>query len=141
MTIHFATSLYFHPEGDGFLFGKSNPDEPSSFNRTVDEEWLWHCVESLCERAPVFEEARVRRGWAGLYEITPDDNPLLGFVDEVEGLMVAAGFSGHGFMQGPAVGACIAELVTEGQATTADISAFAPSRFREGRPAQERNVV
>lgn len=141
MTIDFASGLYFHPESHGFLFGMSNPEEPSSFNKTVDDDWMLRTVEELCRRAPVFEEARVLRGWAGFYEITPDDNPLLGQVEGVDGLFVAAGFSGHGFMQGPAVGMCMAELVAKGRAETVDISGFAPSRFREGRLAQEHNVV
>jgi len=141
MTIEFRSGLYFHPESHGFLFGMANPDDPPGFNKTVDDEWMLRTVEALCARAPAFEEARVMRGWAGFYEITPDDNPLLGWIDEVEGLAVAAGFSGHGFMQGPAVGMCMAELITDGRATTVDISAFAPSRFREGRPSQEHNVI
>lgn len=141
MTIEFATGLYFHPESGGFLFGMGNPEEPSSFDKTVGEAWMLATVERLVSRAPVFEEANVRRGWAGFYEITPDDNPLLGWVGEPEGLAVAAGFSGHGFMQGPAIGACIAELVLEGAARTVDIAPFRPSRFREGALAQEHNVI
>ncbi len=66
---------------------------------------------------------------------------MLGFIDEVEGLAVAAGFSGHGFMQGPAIGACMAELILDGQAKTVDISAFRPSRFAEGEMLQEHNVI
>lgn len=141
MTIDFATGLYFHPESHGFLFGMSNPDEPTGTNKTVDDDWMLRTVEELCRRAPAFEEARVLRGWAGFYEITPDDNPILGRIDEVDGLVVAAGFSGHGFMQGPAVGMCIAELLVDGEASTVDISEFSPSRFREGKLAQEHNVV
>ncbi|MDP9473165.1 MAG: FAD-binding oxidoreductase, partial [Chloroflexota bacterium] len=141
MTIEFATGLYFHPESAGFLFGMGNPEEPSSFDKTVDEAWMLATVERLVTRAPVFEEANVRRGWAGFYEITPDDNPLLGFVGEPEGLAVAAGFSGHGFMQGPAIGTCIAELMLQGSARTVDITPFRPSRFREGVLAQEHNMI
>jgi sarcosine oxidase subunit beta len=59
----------------------------------------------------------------------------------VEGLAVAAGFSGHGFMQGPAIGACMAELLLEGAASTVDITPFRPSRFREGQLNQEHNVI
>ncbi|HLI52290.1 MAG TPA: FAD-binding oxidoreductase [Thermomicrobiaceae bacterium] len=140
MTIDFASGLYFHPESQGFLFGMSNPDEPASEVKTVDDSWMVRTVEALCERAPAFESATVLRGWAGFYEITPDDNPILGEVDEVEGLYVAAGFSGHGFMQGPAIGMCIATLLA-GERPPVDISAFRPSRFREGVLAQEHNVV
>jgi sarcosine oxidase subunit beta len=141
MTIEFASGLYFHPESGGFLFGMANPAEPTSWDKTVDEGWMVTTVERLVTRAPAFAEARVRRGWAGFYEVTPDDNPLLGWVGEPAGLMVAAGFSGHGFMQGPAVGACIAELALEGEARTVDIAPFRPSRFREGKLAQEHNVI
>ncbi|MCA9860897.1 MAG: FAD-binding oxidoreductase [Thermomicrobiales bacterium] len=141
MTIDFSSGLYVHPESGGFLFGMANRDEPSSFEKSVDEDWMATTVEALVELVPAFEDASVLNGWAGFYEVTPDDNPVLGFVDEVEGLAVAAGFSGHGFMQGPAIGACMAELILDGRAKTVDISDFRPSRFAEGRLLQEHNVI
>ena len=141
MTIEFGRSLYFHPESGGFLFGMSNKDEPSSEEKTVDEEWMGATVEALIERAPVFESAEVRRGWVGFYEVTPDDNPLLGHMPGLDGFIVAAGFSGHGFMQGPAIGLAIAELVIDGATTTIDLSAFRLSRFEEGAMLQEHNVI
>jgi sarcosine oxidase, subunit beta len=141
MTIEFARSLYFHPESSGFLFGMSNKDEPTSDNKAVDEDWMAATVEALIERAPIFENASVLRGWAGFYEVTPDDNPLLGHVPDYEGFIVAAGFSGHGFMQGPAIGLAIAELVIDGSTRTIDLSAFRPSRFQEGAMLQEHNVI
>ena len=141
MTIEFARSLYFHPESHGFLFGMSNKDEPSSENKVVDDEWMATTVEALVERAPVFEQAAVLRGWAGFYEVTPDDNPLVGSVPELDGFLVAAGFSGHGFMQGPAIGRVVAEMVVDGSTSTIDVSAFRPSRFQEGALAQEHNVI
>jgi sarcosine oxidase subunit beta len=98
-------------------------------------------VENLIRRAPAFEDASIMRGWAGFYEVTPDDNPLVGWAEGVEGIAVAAGFSGHGFMQGPAIGMCMAELMLNGSATTIDISPFRPSRFREGLLNQEHNVI
>lgn len=141
MTIDFSSGLYVHPESGGFLFGMADRSEPSSFDKTVSDSWMETNVEALIERFPAFEEASIRRGWAGFYEITPDDNPILGWVGEPEGLAVAAGFSGHGFMQGPAIGACLAELILDGAATTVDISSFRPSRFAEGELAQEHNVI
>ena len=141
MTIDFASGLYFHPESGGFLFGMADRNEPSSFNKVVDDNWMMQTVEALIERAPAFGDANVMRGWAGFYEVTPDDNPVLGFVAEIDGLAVAAGFSGHGFMQGPAIGVCMAELIVDGAAETVDISAFRPSRFAEGALAQEHNVI
>lgn len=141
MTIEFSTGLYFHPESHGFLFGMGDRDEPSSFNKSVDESWMMATVERLVERAPAFEAANILRGWAGFYEITPDHNPVLGYVSEVPGLMVAAGFSGHGFMQGPAIGVCMAELILDGAAKTVDITTFRPSRFSEGALTREHNVI
>ena len=141
MTIEFSTGLYFHPESRGFLIGMANRAEASSFNKTVDEDWMVTNVENLIRRAPAFEDASIMRGWAGFYEVTPDDNPLVGWVDGIDGLAVAAGFSGHGFMQGPAIGACMAELLLDGVASTVDITPFRPSRFREGLFNQEHNVI
>ena len=141
MTIEFARALYFHPESSGFLFGMSNKDEPTSDNKAVDDAWMLTTIEALIERAPVFEAANVLRGWAGFYEVTPDDNPLLGYVPELENFIVAAGFSGHGFMQGPAIGRVIAELVVDGAPSSVDVSDFRPSRFQEGAPLQEHNVI
>jgi sarcosine oxidase, subunit beta len=141
MTIDFATGLYFHPESRGFLFGMADRDEPSTTNKTVDEAWMATTVEALVARAPAFEDASILRGWAGFYEVTPDDNPLLGWTGGPEGLAVAAGFSGHGFMQGPAIGRCMAELLLDGAASGIDITPFRPSRFAEGDLAQEHNVI
>lgn len=140
-TIEFGNSLYFHPESGGFLFGMTNTEEPSSWVKTVDDDWLLTTVEALFHRAPVFENATVLNGWAGFYEITPDDNPVLGHVAELENFVVAAGFSGHGFMQGPAIGKVIAELVLDGEASSVDIHAFRPGRFLEGDLIREHNVI
>jgi sarcosine oxidase subunit beta len=141
MTIDFASGLYFHPESHGFLFGMGNRDEPSTTDKTVDEAWMVTNVEALVARCPDFEAASILRGWAGFYEVTPDDNPLLGWTGGPDGLAVAAGFSGHGFMQGPAIGRCMAELIIDGQVDGIDISPFRPSRFAEGDLSQEHNVI
>ncbi|CAN5252650.1 FAD-binding oxidoreductase [soil metagenome] len=140
-TIEFERSLYFHPESTGFLFGMSNPDEPPSDNKSVDDDWMYTNIEALIERVPIFEDATVMRGWAGFYEITPDDNPILGHVPGLQGFIVAAGFSGHGFMQGPAIGRAISELVLDGDSQVLDLSAFRPGRFQEGDLLQEHNVI
>ncbi|MDQ3226231.1 MAG: FAD-binding oxidoreductase [Chloroflexota bacterium] len=147
MTIDFASGLYFHPESRGFLFGMGNRAEPSTTNKTVDEGWMATTVEALVARVPAFAEASILRGWAGFYEVTPDDNPLLGWTGGADGLAVAAGFSGHGFMLGPAIGRCMAEMFLGGAVNDSgsdsdiDISPFRPSRFAEGDLSQEYNVI
>lgn len=141
MTIDFSSGLYAHPESRGFLFGMANRDEPSGFDKTVDDGWMVETVEALVARIPAFAEATVLRGWSGFYEVTPDDNPLLGYVGTPEGLAVAAGFSGHGFMQGPAIGAAMAHLVCGAAGNGIDLSPFRPSRFLEGELVHEHNVI
>jgi sarcosine oxidase subunit beta len=71
-------------------------------------------------------------GWAGLYEMTPDHNPIIGAHPDVAGFFLANGFSGHGLMMAPATGKAIAELITEGTSSTLAISDFACDRFRTG---------
>ena len=91
-------------------------------------------VEALVERAPAFAEASILRGWAGFYEVTPDDNPLLGWTGGPEGLAVAAGFSGHGFMQGPAIGRCMAELLLRRRRIRHRHQPLPPLTLRRRRP-------
>jgi len=141
MVIDFATGFYFHRESGGLLMGMGDRSEPSSFNLEVDWGFLPTLVERAIYRAPVLEKAQIKRGWAGLYEVTPDAHPILGRVPEVEGFILANGFSGHGFMHAPAVGLLIAEEVLDGKASTLDISPLTLDRFREGRAVPERSVI
>ena len=77
------------------------------------------------------------RGWAGLYEMTPDQTGILSAVPEVEGLHVIAGFSGHGFMHGVIAGQLMPELITDGRATTVDIAPLDLDRFARGESTLE----
>jgi len=140
MIIDFAPSFYFRREGPGILMGMTDKDEPPSFNTNVDWDFLTKVVEKAVHRAPVLEKARFMKGWGGLYAITPDDNPIIGPIPGVEGFICAAGFSGHGVMQSPAVGRLIAELIT-GRETFVDLSPFRFERFAEGKLTKEARVI
>ena len=74
--------------------------------------------------------------WAGIIDTLPDAVPALGAVDGVEGLLVATGFSGHGFGPGPMAGKVMAELAA-GRASPVDISDLSPMRFRSAGPASQ----
>jgi glycine/D-amino acid oxidase-like deaminating enzyme len=74
----------------------------------------------------------VRGGYASLYDVSPDWQPILGEVPGIEGLFVAAGFSGHGFKLSPAVGEAMAGLIAEGGFDAIDLRPFRLSRFAEG---------
>jgi sarcosine oxidase subunit beta len=139
--IDFSRSLYFHREGNGILTGMSNHDEPPGFDTRVDNEWRLHHVESAMQRLPLLADAEIAAEWAGLYEVTPDDQPILGRLPQVNGLIACAGFSGHGLMHGPAAGLLMAEEILDDAARTIDIDALRWSRFESGVGAGEYNVV
>ena len=136
LTIDFHRGWYFRREVDGFLL--SGPLDPeSSFNLNVDYEAMAEAVGDAIYRVPALEEARIARGWGGLYEISPDNHAILERVPEVEGFVLANGFSGHGFQHSPAVGKVIAELIVDGEAKTIDISPISIERFSRGELIQE----
>ena len=140
MTIDFATSFYFHPEGDGLLFGMGMPDEKPSFSTDVDWGVLDVMAEVVDRRAPVLATAGIQAAWAGLYEVTPDHQPILGPVDDLDGFWCACGFSGHGFQQAPAVGYLLAQWFS-GERPEVPLDIFAHRRFATGNVEPERNVV
>jgi sarcosine oxidase subunit beta len=139
MTVDFGTGVYMHTESGGLLIGKADPDEPASFNENVDYGFLERVAELAMARVPALENARIRTGWGGLYEVTPDHHPVIGPAGE-PGWWVACGFSGHGVMHAPATGMVMAELLTTGRSSL-DVSCLRLSRFREGHPMVETNVI
>lgn len=143
LTIDVGSGFYMRHEGASILMGKSNPAEPSSFNLSVDWAWLDQVLEAGLYRFPFLAKARLaeRQCWAGLYEITPDHNPILGRHPDLAGYLDASGFSGHGIMHAPATGMLIAEEVLDGRAHTIDIDELRISRFRAGRHHLEQNIV
>jgi len=141
MVIDFQPHFYFRREGPGILFGMTDLAEPPSFNTSVDWTFLEKVVEHALHRVPPLARASVRRGWAGLYDTTPDSNPILGRVPGLEGFVVAAGFSGHGFMLSPAVGECLAELIVTGESKAVDLTPLSINRFLSGALRQEANII
>ena len=141
MIIEFAPRFYFRREGASILMGMTDHDEPTSFNTNFDLEFLVKVAEKAAYRAPVLDRTEFMRGWGGLYAITPDDNPIIGpDIGGVMGFYCAVGFSGHGFMQSPAVGRILADLITEGQ-TSFDLSPFQLRRFEAEELTGERRAV
>lgn len=138
--IDFARGLYFHREGPGLLTGMSNPDEKPGFAQSVDRDWELVHLAAAAERLPLVEGAGIASRTAGLYEVTPDAHPLLG-ATPVAGFYLLAGFSGHGFMHGPACGQLMAELILDGRIHSLDVAALDPARFAAGRSLNEYNVV
>jgi sarcosine oxidase subunit beta len=138
-TIDFATSLYFHREGPGLLLGMSDPDEAPGFELGRTDAWLPRLGDAIARRVPGLAEVGIASGWAGLYEMTPDHNALVGEADGVSRFLYATGFSGHGFLMGPAIGEVLRDLVL-GRTPVVDVSGLSVDRFGSGvRP--ELNIV
>ena len=140
MTIDFATSFYFHGEGRGLLMGMSDPDERPGFSVERSDAWLPRLGEVVARRAPALADVGLHSGWAGLYEMTPDHNALIGEADDVSRFVYATGFSGHGFLMGPAVGEVVRDLVLR-RPPPVDVSALSVDRFSSRTLRPEANVV
>jgi sarcosine oxidase subunit beta len=130
--------VYFRSDGQdktlvGALYGQRGVD-PDNFPQSASEESLAEMAKEACRRVPALQNAGVMRGITGVYDMSPDARPLLGEVDAIAGLYVAAGFSGTGFKISPAIGLTMSELLLDGQGMSVDISAFRPTRFVEGQP-------
>jgi sarcosine oxidase subunit beta len=140
LTVDFSTGFYFHREGPGLLLGMADPSQPPGFDEPTDPAWLERVSEVAARRAPSFLDMGVAHRWKGYYEVTPDHNGLVGEAQEVERLFYATGFSGHGFMQAPAVGEIVRDLVL-GREPFLDLSPLSVERFRTGAARPETNVI
>lgn len=124
---------YFKPESGGQIMVGSIHDIDDStdvehFSRIPSEQEREEYADAIVHRFPIMKEGSHNGGWAALYDVTPDWQPILGELP-VPGLFCAAGFSGHGFKIAPAIGTIVTELILSGRSTTYDIAAFSPGRF------------
>lgn len=141
-TIDVSTNAYFHNVGSSsLLFGLADPHQERGFDRTYDDSWLRLFRQAARTVAPSIADFPVENGWAGLYEMTPDGNALIGETDQ-SGFRVlyAVGFSGHGVLQSPAVGEVIADLYF-GRTPFIDVSRFSADRFTEGSAGLDRELA
>ena len=139
-TIDFATSFYFHREGPGLLMGMSDPNERPGFSLETTDDWVPALLEVASRRAPRIAETGIKGGWAGLYEVSPDHNAIIGEAPGPSRFLYATGFSGHGFLQGPAVGEILRDLVLE-RPPFVDIAPLGVERFTEAMLRPEFNIV
>jgi sarcosine oxidase subunit beta len=128
MVIDFDTTFYFHREGAGLLFGMGEPGETPTFDTTVQWDFLPQVIDVAVNRLPALADASISHAWAGLYEVTPDANPIIGPAVGVDGLFFINGFSGHGFQHSPAAGRILADVIA-GRDPQFDLTPFAAGRF------------
>lgn len=124
----------------GFLMGteiEEHPDTPL----TTRIDFFEQIVKSALQVFPWMKEIKILRYWTGYYVVSPDRHPILGPLDNYEGLYVAAGYSGHGFMMGPIVGKILSEWITEDKVSLPQAERLTINRIKEGRLIHEKAVV
>jgi sarcosine oxidase, subunit beta len=140
MTIDAATTFYLHREGPAVLLGMSYRAEEPGFHLDFSEEWMPDLMSAIDARCPALLDVGIAHRWSGLYEVTPDHNALIGEAPDVSRFLYATGFSGHGFLQGPAVGEVIRDIYL-GRDPVVDVSPLSDSRFAGGSLRGEVHIV
>lgn len=143
MVIDMGTGFHFRPEGRGYLLAWEDPDEPPSAEPVFDRRFVEKVLVRAADRVPAFADLAINpsKGWAGLYEMSPDKHGILGPAPGVDGLWLANGFSGHGVMHAPATGRIVADLVTSGRCDAIDWAELTVERFASGRLLHETAVL
>jgi glycine/D-amino acid oxidase-like deaminating enzyme len=138
MVLEAETGFHFRRAGDSLRLAMNEPAPRWTDHEEVDEALVEDWRERIARRYPAAAGAPVARAWAGLYDMTPDAHPIIGWVGD--GVYAACGFSGHGFMQSPAVGKAVAEELLDG-ASSFDLSPYRLERFEEGAVFPEQVVL
>jgi glycine/D-amino acid oxidase-like deaminating enzyme len=132
-----SSRVYFRQAANGGVHIGTVDLPHQTFDQNTDPKDLSHAAVAATQMMPLLQNVKVVRSWAGTTEKTPDDIPILGFVEQPAGLLIAAGFSGHGFALGPAIGQLISELILNGKPSIS-IEKFHLARFKDtpgGSPA------
>jgi sarcosine oxidase subunit beta len=140
MTIDAASTFYLHREGPGVLIGMSYQDETYGFHEGYSDDWLPTFVDAMELRAPDLLDVGLAHKWAGYYEVTPDHNAIIGESTDVSRFLYATGFSGHGFLQGPAVGEVLRDMWL-GRQPVVHVSSLSAERFARGATVLEHAIV
>jgi sarcosine oxidase subunit beta len=140
LTIDFSSGFYFHREGPGLLFGMADPEQPPGLDAPTNPAWLERVMHVAERRFPSLLDMGIAGGWKGYYEVSPDHNALVGESPDVARFLYATGFSGHGFLQGPAVGEIVRDLVL-GDEPFVDVRPLSVERFARSALRPEHNVI
>ena len=133
-----VNEVYLRPETGGLiLVGNTRdtivPGDPDHYEDRPGADHTTEILTRLAHLMPGVATAAITSGWSGMYEVSPDWNPIMGTAVGTTGLHYAVGFSGHGFKLSPLVGILMAEQVLEGRARTIDITPYRLERFRDGQ--------
>ena len=141
MVSDLSNGTYFSQTMRGEICGGvSDPDEPSSMNTSSSFPFLKRMCCSMVRTVPMLAGLKVLRQWAGFYDETPDGQPILGRVDDVDGFVQLNGFGGHGFMMAPVIGKLTAEWLL--RKTDHEIfQKYDLGRFARGEVQKETFVI
>jgi sarcosine oxidase subunit beta len=118
----------------------ADPEQAPGLDAPSDPAWLEKVMEVAERRLPSLLDMGIAGGWKGYYEVTPDHNALVGESETVSRFLYATGFSGHGFLQGPAVGEIVRDLVLRREPFV-DVRPLAVERFANASRRPEHNVI
>jgi sarcosine oxidase subunit beta len=138
MVVEAETGFHFRRADGGLRLAMTEPTLRWGSDAVVDEDLVADWLERMARRFPPAAGVGVARSWAGLYDMTPDAHPIIGWVGD--GVYAACGFSGHGFMQAPAVGRAVAEELLGGESSF-DLSPYRLERFEAGAVFPETLVL
>jgi sarcosine oxidase, subunit beta len=138
MVVESETGFHFRRRGRRLVLAMSDPAPRWGFEQEVDRSVFGDRLARLAHRFPPVAGTRIESSWAGLYDVTPDAHPILGQV--ADRVFAACGFSGHGFMQSPAVGRAVAEEILTGSSSI-DLSPYRLDRFAEGAATPGEELV
>jgi sarcosine oxidase subunit beta len=138
MTVEDETTFHFRRRGDTLRLAMTEPTPRWTSRQVIDDGLVTSVRARLAHRFPRAVEAPLVRAWAGLYDMTPDAHPIIGWVGD--GVYAACGFSGHGFMQSPAVGRAVAQELILGESEL-DLSPYRLERFASGAVFPETLVL
>jgi sarcosine oxidase subunit beta len=138
LVVESESGFHFRRRGGRLLLAMGEPTPRWTDEPWVDEALVQDWRARLAHRYPSAADVRIDDAWAGLYDMTPDAHPILGRV--VDGVYAACGFSGHGFMQSPAVGRALAEEIVLGRSGL-DLSPYRLERFADGATFAEAVVL
>lgn len=146
LTVDVDRDTHFRPERDGNVvaggfFADADPAcDPDDYDERVSLDWGATLMEHLSDCASYFgPETRFRRGWSGLYAVTPDHHPII--EEAPPGFISAVGFSGHGFMHSPATGQVVADLIERGSSPVVDVDQLDAGRFDRDEALVERTIL
>jgi glycine/D-amino acid oxidase-like deaminating enzyme len=135
--------IYFKEESGNLMIGKAKEDSPHTLEAEFEPDYYVEEINlPMQERIPSTSVCKLKNGWASFYDtVTADHNAILGWHPEYSNLLLQFGYSGHGAMESPAAGICLAELIITGKYQTIDCTPLRWSRFRENQLVQEKIVI